>query len=168
MQQQAQSHHIHFTPWAVSRCPNNVNVCYLILIPCTLARALLSPTALQSSWDGGDDLYLVELSPLPGRVTCRVDHFILLRFQKTALFACPLYCMAVSPPCLRQHRWYLNFYILIHEKVLRQAEYMWRSHSLSNRERSEMQARRGIMLLLGNEKLLLDWAPAKELDTWLR
>lgn len=31
-----------------------------------------------------------------------------------------------------------------------------------------MQARRGIMLLLGNEKLVLDWAPAKELDTWPR
>lgn len=102
-----------------------MNVCNLILIPCTPAKVLLSPTLLQSSWAEGDDLHAVELSPLPGRVTCGVDCFIPLRFQKPALLALSsLLHGSATPPCLMQHRWYLNFYILIHEKVLRQAEYM--------------------------------------------
>lgn len=38
-EQQSQSYHIHFTPWAVSCCSNDENVCNLISMPCTPARA---------------------------------------------------------------------------------------------------------------------------------
>lgn len=82
-QQQSQSHHINFTPWAVSCCSNDENVCNLISIPCTPARAFFPPISLLSSWERGNHLHLVELSP--GRVTTGVDFFLITWISKSSL-----------------------------------------------------------------------------------
>lgn len=84
-QQQSQSYHIHFTPWAVSCCSSDAKVCDLILISCTPARVFLSHILFQSCWDRGDHLHWVELSPLPGRVTCGVDCFLITWISKGSL-----------------------------------------------------------------------------------
>lgn len=82
---ESQSYHIHFTPWAVSCCSNDANVCSLVFLPCTPARTFLFSILLPSSWYRGDHLHLVKLSPLPGRVTSEVDCFLITWISKSSL-----------------------------------------------------------------------------------
>lgn len=109
----------------------------LILKLCTPARALLSPTLLQSSWDGG----------------CEAAHFIPLRFQKTALLACPQYCTALPP----LHAWRSMvapeiLYFNSQESAETSRVNVKNTLSLS-KEHSQMQARHEITPLLGKAKL---------------
>jgi len=106
-QHQPQSHHIRFTPWAVSRWPNDANAFNLILIPCAAARALLSAALPQrGSRDRSNDLHPVELSPLLGRVTRGADNFIPLLDFKTQSCLCVFVTAQLChpTPCLMQHR----------------------------------------------------------------